>query len=980
MKALVAGLMLVLTAPLCAQCTRWVYSPFTRQQDCASTATGGSGVGGGASLTTANIIPKVSSAGVLGNSGLKNPSGGILAPVASDSTTAIQFNKNDGTTPVVTVDTTNGALGINSSANTYGLTVTNAATPVFELNTLSVNSAARNWGFATNYTTFGDFQFRVSSTRGGSPFSGGTARFLIDGNGNMGLGTGTSAVLGKLQTVISATSPVIFGGATVASYTTVTSPTANKDYLNKTGIGTANAVGNLAIVTAGTGVYTGMYRIITIVSADSVQVDRAVHASGTDVTDVSVSTSTAYNQAVGVSRQFNAASLTAATGNEVAFRYDYTTNKATSGNDTGLQINMTDTASPGTSYPLEINVGGSRKLSVDQNGIVRPVQVLGTSVLFDPGGYSRTGLSLGSATMLYWEPTNSVLANAPDLALSRTSAGLLQVNSGTAGKWAGLDTGLINMKSLATPTGLTVAPQGTTGATTYGYKVAALLADGTTTTAATSEVTIANGNATLTATEYNKIDWTAVTGATCYNVFRTTGGATQGKITATCQTAITLNDTGIAASGSAPSTNGTGSLLWATDGGGSIGASGANRPLAIYTSSSVNAGSSVYVASTGGLYITSRLFIGSSANGVMELYNSGTTGFTRLNFGGSTYPFPALAVSTGTLQARDATGNGWAGLAAGSISMTSLATPTGLTVVPQGTTGATTYGYKVAALLADGTTTTAATAEVTIANGNATLTATEFNRVSWTAVTGASCYNVFRITGGATQGKITAACQSAVTIDDTGIAASGSAPSTNGTGSLLWATDGVGTIGTSSGGRPLSIDSAGLIRTATSFSAAAGGNLYFGAWGYLTATADGVQKMSNNAGTGFTRLNFGGTTNSFSGIATSSINGFAIQSAAGTSTFNDAVTAGSGAVAARRIFDIDTPTLTATNASVTYTTATALHLGVPTASTNVTIGAAFSLIADGVIKAGGYQSSDGTAGVTVTTCTGFKDGLCISGT
>ena len=35
---------------------------------------------------------------------------------------------------------------------------------------------------------------------------------------------------------------------------------------------------------------------------------------------------------------------------------------------------------------------------------------------------------------------------------------------------------------------------------------------------------------------------------------------------------------------------------------------------------------------------------------------------------------------------------------------------------------------------------------------------------------------------------------------------------------------------------------------------------------------------------------------------------------------------------------------------------------------------------DGVIKSGGYKSSDGTSGVTVTTCTGFKDGLCISGT
>lgn len=39
-----------------------------------------------------------------------------------------------------------------------------------------------------------------------------------------------------------------------------------------------------------------------------------------------------------------------------------------------------------------------------------------------------------------------------------------------------------------------------------------------------------------------------------------------------------------------------------------------------------------------------------------------------------------------------------------------------------------------------------------------------------------------------------------------------------------------------------------------------------------------------------------------------------------------------------------------------------------------------TLINAGTIKAGGYQSSDGTAGVTVTTCTGFKNGLCISGT
>ena len=39
------------------------------------------------------------------------------------------------------------------------------------------------------------------------------------------------------------------------------------------------------------------------------------------------------------------------------------------------------------------------------------------------------------------------------------------------------------------------------------------------------------------------------------------------------------------------------------------------------------------------------------------------------------------------------------------------------------------------------------------------------------------------------------------------------------------------------------------------------------------------------------------------------------------------------------------------------------------------------LIVTGTIKpTSGYQSTDGTAGATVTACTGFKNGLCISGT
>jgi len=56
-----------------------------------------------------------------------------------------------------------------------------------------------------------------------------------------------------------------------------------------------------------------------------------------------------------------------ATNNEAALSLAYTTNKA-AGDDTGLLISLTDTASPGTSFPLDVQVGGTSVLSVDEAG------------------------------------------------------------------------------------------------------------------------------------------------------------------------------------------------------------------------------------------------------------------------------------------------------------------------------------------------------------------------------------------------------------------------------------------------------------------------------------------------------------------------------------------------------------------------------------------------------------------------------------
>ncbi len=98
----------------------------------------------------------------------------------------------------------------------------------------------------------------------------------------------------------------------------------------------------------GFGIYSGATRRFNITTAG----------------DVGIGTDTPASRIHGVT------SLTGATGNEIAYQLNYTTNKATSGNDTGLLINMTDTASPGTSLPLDVKVGGSSKFSVANDGSV----------------------------------------------------------------------------------------------------------------------------------------------------------------------------------------------------------------------------------------------------------------------------------------------------------------------------------------------------------------------------------------------------------------------------------------------------------------------------------------------------------------------------------------------------------------------------------------------------------------------------------
>ncbi len=114
--------------------------------------------------------------------------------------------------------------------------------------------------------------------------------------------------------------------------------------------------------------------------------------------------------------------------------------------------------------------------------------------------------------------------------------------------------GYVRIKNLAqavvvsTPDLPVISPQGTPGAATWTYKIVALQSDGTY-SAASAAGSTATGNATLTGSNYNQIDWTAITGATSYAVYRTVSGGTPstlGLIGTVTAGVVTFNDTGMA--------------------------------------------------------------------------------------------------------------------------------------------------------------------------------------------------------------------------------------------------------------------------------------------------------------------------------------------------------------------------------------------------------------------------------------------------
>lgn len=78
--------------------------------------------------------------------------------------------------------------------------------------------------------------------------------------------------------------------------------------------------------------------------------------------------------------------------------------------------------------------------------------------------------------------------------------------------------------STSTPASPSASSQGTTGATTYQYKVTAVAASSYEESLPTAVFGVSDGNATLSAADYVALSWTAVAGATHYNIYKNYAG------------------------------------------------------------------------------------------------------------------------------------------------------------------------------------------------------------------------------------------------------------------------------------------------------------------------------------------------------------------------------------------------------------------------------------------------------------------------
>lgn len=221
-----------------------------------------------------------------------------------------------------------------------------------------------------------------------------------------------------------------------------------------------------------------------------------------------------------------------------------------SGNPTGSLANES-AVTLGSTLNFSGSTLNATTATTSQLGVVKPD---GTTITISAGVISATGgvaTSIGPTTNVVGQINPGVLTNVGgSLAslpyTSTTAMGFTNVSgsaASTTGTISAAGTTLavasaLDFKNsqgirvnhagtangLGAPSGLTVTPTGTAGSTTYTYTVAPFTATGGYGAAITAVATT-TGNATLSATNFNALSWTAASGAAGYAVYGHTSGS-----------------------------------------------------------------------------------------------------------------------------------------------------------------------------------------------------------------------------------------------------------------------------------------------------------------------------------------------------------------------------------------------------------------------------------------------------------------------
>ena len=311
------------------------------------------------------------------------------------------------------------------------------------------------------------------------------------------------------------------GGYAIYLGSTSTFNTVTGNTINSTATGTSDGV-----------VVSGSNN--TVVSNTITVVTRAVWVVGSNnVISSNNLSSTGASNTYGTIFVNSGATLNTVSSNNI----EYTSSDGihVAGSDSNSFIGNMLKKNGGTGYSINISNSTS-----DTNYLAN--NILGTGTINDVG-------------------TGTIYVNQPDGSgnlINKSQGGGFAVGTSSATASFTLQGSFVSI-TLPTPTAPTLTTTGTAGSTTYGYKITAL--DGTGETLASTETTIATGNATLTSTNKINITWVPVGGAIQYKIYRTTAGGTPnttGLISTVAGNVTTVSDTGLAASGSTPVANTTG--------------------------------------------------------------------------------------------------------------------------------------------------------------------------------------------------------------------------------------------------------------------------------------------------------------------------------------------------------------------------------------------------------------------------------------